>query len=170
MERNGRNGREKAAAIEETMNKITPFLWFDSNAEEAADFYLSVFPNSRKLNELRATEAGPGPVGSLIVLAIELEGQQVSFLNGGPAHQLSEAFSFTVQCETQAEIDSYWSKFGAGGTELGCGWIKDKFGMCWQIVPVGIYELVSNPAGMRAMMAMKKFDIAALEQAASQPQ
>jgi predicted 3-demethylubiquinone-9 3-methyltransferase (glyoxalase superfamily) len=152
------------------MNKITPFLWFNNDAEEAADFYLTVFANGRKLNELRATEAGPGPVGSLLALDLELDGQQVTFLNGGPAHQLSEAFSFTVVCETQDEIDSYWSKLGAGGTELGCGWLKDKFGLCWQIVPTKLYELVSHPAAMRAMMAMKKFDIAALKQAATEPQ
>jgi predicted 3-demethylubiquinone-9 3-methyltransferase (glyoxalase superfamily) len=144
------------------MNKITPFLWFDANAEDAANFYFSVFPNSRKLNELRVTEAGPGPVGSLLVIDLELNGQEVTFLNGGPAHQLSEAFSFTVHCETQAEIDSYWSKLGDGGAELGCGWLKDKFGLCWQIVPTKIYELIRHPAGMRAMMSMKKFDIAAL--------
>jgi predicted 3-demethylubiquinone-9 3-methyltransferase (glyoxalase superfamily) len=152
------------------MKKITPFLWFNANAEDAANFYFSVFPNSRKLNELRVTEAGPGPEGSLLAIDLELDGQQVTFLNGGPAHQLSEAFSFTVRCETQAEIDIYWSKLGDGGTELGCGWLKDKFGLCWQIVPTKLYELVSHPAGMRAMMLMKKFDIATLEQAASQPQ
>jgi predicted 3-demethylubiquinone-9 3-methyltransferase (glyoxalase superfamily) len=150
------------------MNKITPFLWFNANAEEAADFYLTVFPNGRKVNELRVTEAGPGPIGSLLALDLELNGQAVTFLNGGPAHQLTEAFSFTVHCETQAEIDDYWSKLGDGGMELGCGWLRDKFGLCWQIVPVKIYELVSNPAGMRAMMGMKKFDIAALKAAAGQ--
>jgi predicted 3-demethylubiquinone-9 3-methyltransferase (glyoxalase superfamily) len=149
------------------MNKITPFLWFNANAEEAADFYLSVIPNSRKLNELRVTEAGPGPVGSLLALDLELDGQQVTFLNGGPAQQLSEAFSFTVRCDTQAEIDEYWEKLGEGGAELGCGWLKDKFGLCWQIVPTRIYELVRHPAGMRAMMAMMKFDVAALERAAA---
>ncbi|HEY1904007.1 MAG TPA: VOC family protein [Terracidiphilus sp.] len=149
------------------MNKITPFLWFDANAEDAAQFYFSVFKNSRKLNELRVTEAGPGPKGSLLAMDLELDGQQVTFLNGGPAHQLSEAFSFTVRCETQAEIDGYWSKLGDGGTELGCGWLKDKFGLCWQIVPARLYETLRHPAAMRAMMAMKKFDIATLEQAAS---
>jgi predicted 3-demethylubiquinone-9 3-methyltransferase (glyoxalase superfamily) len=151
-------------------NKITPFLWFNNNAEDAANFYLTVFPNSRKLNELRVTEAGPGPVGSLLAIDIELNGQQVTFLDGGPAHQLSEAFSFTVECETQAEIDSYWKKLGDGGTELGCGWLKDKFGLCWQIVPVKLYEMLAHPAAMRAMMTMMKFDVAALKQAASQPE
>jgi predicted 3-demethylubiquinone-9 3-methyltransferase (glyoxalase superfamily) len=155
---------------EQTMNKITPFLWFDANAEDAANFYFSVFPNSRKLTELRVTEAGPGPVGSLLAIDLEIEGQQVTFLNGGPAHQLSEAFSFTVHCETQAEIDSYWAKLSNGGKEIACGWLKDKFGLCWQIVPTNIYQYVSTPAGMKAMMSMVKFDIAALKQAASQPQ
>ena len=150
------------------MNKITPFLWFDANAEEAANFYLSVFSNSRKLRELRVTEAGPGPVGSLLTIDFELDGQKVTFLNGGPAHQLSEAFSFSVACQTQEEIDSYWAKLGDGGKELGCGWIKDKFGLCWQIVPRRIVEYVSNPAGMRAMMPMMKLDIATLERAAAE--
>src|SRR5580658_7077997 len=152
------------------MNKITPFLWFNANAEEAADFYLSIFPNGRKVRELRVTEAGPGPVGSLLALDLELNGQEVTFLNGGPAHQLSEAFSFTIHCETQAEIDDYWARLGDGGTELGCGWIKDKFGLCWQIVPVNLYAMLSHPAAMRAMMTMKKFDVAALMEAAAQPQ
>jgi predicted 3-demethylubiquinone-9 3-methyltransferase (glyoxalase superfamily) len=152
------------------MNKITPFLWFNTNAEDAANFYLSIFPNSRKLNELRVTEAGPGPKGSLLVIDLELDGQQVTFLNGGPAQQLSEAFSFTVRCETQAEIDSYWSKLTDGGSELACGWLKDKFGLCWQIVPSQIIKLLRHPAAMTAMMSMKKFDIATLEKAASQPQ
>jgi predicted 3-demethylubiquinone-9 3-methyltransferase (glyoxalase superfamily) len=150
------------------MNKITPFLWFNTDAEEAANFYLTVFPNSRKLRELRVTEAGPGPVGSLLTIDFELDGQKVTFLNGGPAHQLSEAFSFSVACQTQEEIDSYWAKLGDGGKELGCGWIKDKFGLCWQIVPRRIVEYVSNPAGMRAMMPMMKLDIATLERAAAE--
>jgi len=148
------------------MNKITPFLWFNTNAEDAANFYLSVFPNSRKLRELRMTEAGPGPVGSLLTIELELDGQQVTFINGGPAHQLTEAFSFSVVCDTQEEIDKYWEVLGDGGKELGCGWIKDKFGMCWQIVPRKIVEYVSTANGMRAMMPMMKLDIAKLEKAA----
>jgi predicted 3-demethylubiquinone-9 3-methyltransferase (glyoxalase superfamily) len=148
------------------MNKITPFLWFNANAEEAADFYLSVFPNSRKLSELRATEAGPGPVGSLLTIELVLDGQQVIFLNGGPAYQINEAFSFSVSCDTQAEIDDYWAKLCDGGQEIACGWLKDKFGLCWQIVPANIKELLKHPNAMRAMMKMKKFDIAALEAAA----
>jgi predicted 3-demethylubiquinone-9 3-methyltransferase (glyoxalase superfamily) len=150
------------------MNKITPFLWFNTNAEDAANFYLSVFPNSRKLRELRTTEAGPGPVGSLLTIELELDGQQVTFINGGPAHQLTEAFSFSVVCETQEEIDKYWAILGDGGKELGCGWMKDKFGMCWQIVPRKIVDYVSTAAGMRAMMPMMKLDIAKLEKAAAE--
>jgi predicted 3-demethylubiquinone-9 3-methyltransferase (glyoxalase superfamily) len=154
------------------MNKITPFLWFNDNAEAAASFYLNLFPNSRKLNELRANEANPNTVaGSLLALDLEIEGQQVTFLNGGPAYQLTEAFSFVIRCETQAEIDGYWTKLTAnGGKEIACGWLTDKFGLSWQIVPTNIFQLVSNPAGMRAMMSMKKLDIAALQKAANQPE
>jgi predicted 3-demethylubiquinone-9 3-methyltransferase (glyoxalase superfamily) len=150
------------------MNKITPFLWFNDNAEAAADFYFSVFPNSKKLSELRVTEAGPGPVGSLLVMDLELEGEVVTFLNGGPAYQLTEAFSFTVRCETQEEIDHYWAKLTEGGSEIACGWLKDKFGLCWQIVPSRIKELLRSPKAMKAMMGMKKLDIAMLEKAAKE--
>jgi predicted 3-demethylubiquinone-9 3-methyltransferase (glyoxalase superfamily) len=149
------------------MNKITPFLWFNANAEDAANFYFSIFPDSRKLDELRVTEAGPGPAGSLLVIDIEINGQAITFLNGGPAHQLNEAFSFSIRCETQEEIDSYWAKLGDGGKELGCGWIKDKFGLCWQVVPAGLQEWLRHPAAMRAMMPMMKLEIAPLK-AASQ--
>ena len=151
-----------------TANKITPFLWFNTNAEDAANFYLTVFPNSRKLRELRMTEAGPGPVGSLLTIDLELDGQQVTFINGGPAHQLTEAFSFSVVCDTQEEIDKYWAILGDGGKELGCGWMKDKFGLCWQIVPRKIVEYVSTASGMRAMMPMMKLDLAKLEKAAAE--
>ena len=151
------------------MNKITPFLWFDANAEDAANFYLSTFPNSRKLKELRNTLPEVGPTGSLLVIDLEIAGQQVSFLNGGPSQQLSAAFSFVVHCEDQKEIDSYWSALTAdGGEEVACGWLKDKFGVSWQVVPTRIAELVSHPSAMQAMMTMKKLDIAALEQAAAQ--
>jgi predicted 3-demethylubiquinone-9 3-methyltransferase (glyoxalase superfamily) len=153
------------------MNKVTPFLWFDDNAEAAADFYLSIFPIGRKLNELRHTDVGPGPKGTLLAMDLELDGQQVTFLNGGPGHPQTDAFSFFVRCENQKEIDGYWSKLlSDGGSEIACGWLKDKFGVCWQIVPKDIFRLVSHPIAMRAMMTMKKLDIAALEQAASQPQ
>jgi predicted 3-demethylubiquinone-9 3-methyltransferase (glyoxalase superfamily) len=148
------------------MNKITPFLWFDSNAEDAATFYLSIFPNARKVDEVRSNGVGPWPAGALATITIELEGQQVTFLNGGPAFKLNAAFSFTVTCETQQEIDRYWSALGAGGKEMQCGWLTDKFSVCWQIVPAHIADLIRTPKGMQAMMSMVKFDIAALEKAA----
>jgi predicted 3-demethylubiquinone-9 3-methyltransferase (glyoxalase superfamily) len=150
------------------MNKITPFIWFDDNAETAANFYLSIFPGSRKLNELRTTDAGPGPSGALLAIDFEIAGQLVTFLNGGPGHPLTDAFSFVIRCESQQEIDDYWSKLTDGGSEVACGWLKDKFGMSWQVVPNDIYRLVSHPEAMRALMTMKKLDIATLEQAASQ--
>ena len=151
------------------MNKITPFLWFNDNAESAMDFYLSLFPNSRKLNELRVPEGGPGPKGSLLAVDLEIEGQQVTFLNGGPSHPLTDAFSFVIRCEDQQEIDHYWARLTAEGSEVACGWLKDKFGLSWQIVPYEMFQLVSHPAAMQAMMAMKKIEIATLEQAARQP-
>ncbi len=150
------------------MNKITPFLWFDSNAEDAANFYLSVFPESKKLNELRTTEAGPGPVGSLLTIELELNGQQMTFLNGGPAYKLTQAFSFSVLCDTQEEIDHYWALLTDGGSEIACGWLTDKFGLSWQIVPRGLVDWLRHPAAMRAMMKMVKFDIATLKQAAAE--
>ncbi|QMV19201.1 VOC family protein [Granulicella sp. 5B5] len=149
------------------MNKITPFLWFNNNAEDAANFYLSIFPNSKKLSELRAAVDIPSmPAGALLTIAIEIEGQQVTFINGGPAHQLSEAFSFTITCNSQAELDDYWQKFS--GTPIACGWIKDNFGVCWQVVPHNITELVSHPKALVAMMKMIKLDIATLEAAAKE--
>jgi len=152
------------------MNKITPFLWFDANADEAAAFYLSVFPDGRRLKELRVNEAGPGPVGSLLVVDLEIAGQKVTFLNGGPAHTLSEAFSFVVRCADQVEVDGYWEKLlEGGGEELACGWLRDRFGLCWQVIPDGLTDLLGHPAAMRAMMGMKKLDLAVLQEAARQP-
>jgi len=148
------------------MNKISPFLWFNDDAEAAADFYCSVFPHAKKMNEMRVGEAGPGPVGSLLVLELEIEGQAMTFMNGGPGHPLTDAFSFFVRCETQEEIDGYWAKLTEGGSEVACGWLKDKFGLSWQIVPVGIVDWIREPAAMKAMMGMKKLDIAALKAAA----
>jgi predicted 3-demethylubiquinone-9 3-methyltransferase (glyoxalase superfamily) len=150
------------------MPKITPFLWFDNNAEEAVDYYLKVFPNSRRTEELRAGDAGPGPKGSIVTIGFELDGQPFTALNGGPDHEFNEAVSFFVHCKDQAEIDSYWSKLGDGGEEIACGWLKDRFGLRWQIVPVDIIELVSHPGAMKAMMTMKKLDIAALKAAAKE--
>ena len=152
-------------------NRITPFLWFDNNAEQAAEFYLSTFPDGRRITELRCGKGGPGPEGSILTIAIELAGQEMTFLNGGPAHKLTEAFSFVIRCKTQAEIDGYWEKFlGSGGKELACGWVRDGFGLCWQVVPENIGALLRHPKAMQAMMAMKKLDIAQLEAAgAAQP-
>jgi len=146
--------------------RITPFLWFDTNAEEAVDFYLTVFKNSRRLGELRNTGEGPGPKGGIITIAFELDGQQFTALNGGPSFKFTEAVSFVVRCGTQEEVDHYWSKLSAGGSEVQCGWLKDKFGLSWQIVPARLPDLIKNPKAMRAMMQMKKLDIAELERAA----
>lgn len=146
--------------------RISPFLWFDSNAEEAVEFYLSVFKNSRRLGELRNTGDTPGPKGSILTVSFELEGQKFTALNGGPAHAFTDAISFVVRCDSQQEVDDYWAKLTAGGSEIACGWLKDKFGLCWQIVPARLPELVRNPNAMRAMMQMKKIDLAELERAA----
>jgi predicted 3-demethylubiquinone-9 3-methyltransferase (glyoxalase superfamily) len=150
------------------MSKITPFLWFNDNAEDAANFYLSIFPEAKKLKELRSSGVGPWPKGHLATVQIQLLGQEVIFLNGGPAHQLSPAFSFSVACKDQAEIDLYWDKLlEGGGKTMACGWLTDRFGLSWQIVPQNIGALLSHPNAMAAMMQMVKFDIAKLEAAAA---
>ena len=146
--------------------RITPFLWFDVNAEEAVDFYLGVFKNSRRLTELRNPGNAPGPKGGVLTIAFELDGQRFTALNGGPAYKFTEAISLVVRCDSQEEVDYYWSKLGAGGSEIACGWLKDKFGLCWQIVPACLPELIKHPKAMQAMMKMKKLDIAELERAA----
>jgi predicted 3-demethylubiquinone-9 3-methyltransferase (glyoxalase superfamily) len=147
--------------------RITPFLWFDNNAEEAVDFYLGIFKNSRKLSEFRSpTETPSGPKGMVLTISFELDGLRFTALNGGPAHKFTDATSFVVRCDTQEEVDHYWSKLTAGGTEVACGWLKDKFGLSWQIVPSRLIELLRHPKAMQAMMQMKKLDIAELERAA----
>jgi predicted 3-demethylubiquinone-9 3-methyltransferase (glyoxalase superfamily) len=155
------------------MQKITPFLWFDDNAEEAAQFYTSVFKNSRILSVSRYGDAGPGPKGSVMVVSFQLEGQQFTALNGGPQFKFTEAFSFVVSCETQQEIDHYWNTLtSGGGQESQCGWLKDKFGFSWQIVPTALGKLMSDKDPrktsrvMQALLQMKKLDIATLEAAA----
>lgn len=151
------------------MNKITPFLWFNDNAEEAAEFYLSVFPEAKKVSEMRSSGVGPWPAGKIATITIELMGVQMTFLNGGSTYALTPAFSYSVACKDQAEIDRYWEKLlEGGGKPMACGWLTDKFGLCWQIVPENIGELVKHPKGMAAMMTMVKFDIAALEAAAKE--
>jgi predicted 3-demethylubiquinone-9 3-methyltransferase (glyoxalase superfamily) len=147
--------------------RITPFLWFDQNAEEAVDFYLAVFKNSRRLSEMRNTGDGPGPKGSVLVVSFELDGQRFTALNGGPMFKFNESISFVVRCNSQDEVDYYWSKLTAdGGSESRCGWLKDKFGLTWQIVPARLVELIKHPKAMQAMMGMKKLVIAELERAA----
>lgn len=154
------------------MQKITPFLWLDGQAEEAANFYVSVFKNSKITNIMRAGDAGPGPKGSALVVGFEIEGVAFSALNGGPNFKINEAISFVVHCESQQEVDYYWSKLSEGGKEIQCGWLKNKFGVAWQIVPTAFFKLVADPDPakvarvMAAMMKMVKFDIAALERAA----
>jgi predicted 3-demethylubiquinone-9 3-methyltransferase (glyoxalase superfamily) len=147
--------------------RITPFLWFDSNAEEAVDFYLTVFKNSRRLDKLHNTSATPNPPAKILTIAFELDGQMFTALNGGPMFKFTEAVSFVVRCDTQQEVDDYWSKLTAnGGAESQCGWLKDKFGLSWQIVPGRLPDLIKNPKAMQAMLQMKKLDLAELERAA----
>jgi predicted 3-demethylubiquinone-9 3-methyltransferase (glyoxalase superfamily) len=151
--------------------KITPFLWFDNQAEEAANFYTSVFKNSRVLGVTRYGAAGPGPNGSVMTVAFELDGQVFTALNGGPIFKFTEAISFVVNCETQKEVDEYWDKLTAGGQEVQCGWLKDKYGLFWQIVPTVLVELLASTdiersqKAMKAMLQMKKIDIATLKRA-----
>jgi len=151
--------------------QITPFLWFDDNADKAVNFYLSIFKDSRLLDATRYGEAGPGPKGTIMTATFELNGQQFIALNGGPRYKFTEAVSFVVKCETQEEIDYYWDKLLDGGEPQRCGWLKDRFGLSWQIVPAQLSELFggNDPqrAGrvMQAMMQMVKFDIAKLKQA-----
>jgi predicted 3-demethylubiquinone-9 3-methyltransferase (glyoxalase superfamily) len=153
------------------MPKITPFLWFDSQAEEAANFYVSVFPNSKIVNVSRYGEAGPGPKGSVMTVGFELDGQQIIALNGGPQFKFTEAISLSVDCKTQEEVDRYWRKLSEGGSEGPCGWLKDKYGLSWQIVPSALGQLLSDPDPkkarrvMEAMLKMKKIDIAGLKKA-----
>jgi predicted 3-demethylubiquinone-9 3-methyltransferase (glyoxalase superfamily) len=155
-----------------SLQKITPFLWFDNQAEEAAAFYTSIFPNSRILKTARYGDSGPGPAGSVMTVEFELEGQPFVALNGGPLFKFTEAISFVVNCQTQEEVDAYWERLSAGGTQVQCGWLKDKFGLSWQVVPTVLARLMSDPdrqkAGRvtKAMLTMKKLDIAALQQAA----
>jgi predicted 3-demethylubiquinone-9 3-methyltransferase (glyoxalase superfamily) len=153
------------------MQKITPFLWFDDKAEEAANFYVSIFKNSKVLSVTRYGEAGPGPKGKVMTVEFQLEGQEFVALNGGPHFKFTEAISFVVNCETQEEVDEFWAKLSAGGQESQCGWLKDKYGLSWQIVPRVLVELVQDKDPeksqrvMKAMLQMKKIDIKTLKQA-----
>jgi predicted 3-demethylubiquinone-9 3-methyltransferase (glyoxalase superfamily) len=149
----------------ETFPRVTPFLWFDSNAEEAVEFYLTVFKNSRRLDH-HAADQSNGEKNKPLTIAFELDGQKFTALNGGPMFKFTEAISLLVRCDSQEEVDYYWSKLSAGGSEIQCGWLKDKFGLCWQVVPARLPELIKHPKAMQAMMQMKKLDIEELERAA----
>ena len=154
------------------MQKVTPCLWFDDQGEEAAEFYTSIFPNSRITDISRYGETGPGTPGAAMTVAFELDGQPFTALNGGPQFTFSEALSFQVFCRAQDEVDAYWSKLSEGGEEGPCGWLKDRFGLSWQIVPTVLPELLADPDAaksqrvMQAMLGMKKIEIEGLEQAA----
>src|SRR5438874_3345091 len=154
------------------IQKIKPFLWIDHQAEEAANFYTSIFPNSKIIKVIRYGKNGPGPAGSAMTVEFQLEGQTFVALNGGPHFKFTEAVSFVVNCQSQDEVDRYWEKLSAGGAEVQCGWLKDKFGLSWQIVPTVLPELLNDPDQeksarvTKAMLTMKKLDIAALKKAA----
>ncbi len=160
------------------MQKLTPFLWFDDKAEEAVSFYTSIFKNSKIMSIARYGDAGAEvsgrPKGTVMTVAFQLEGQEFVALNGGPQFKFTEAISFVVNCQTQEEIDEYWKKLSAGGQEVQCGWLKDKYGLSWQIVPTILGEMLSDPDPkkaervMKAMLQMKKIDIKSLKQAYEQ--
>jgi len=157
------------------MQKITPFLWYDNQAEEAANFYVSIFKNAKVMGLTRYGEAGPGPKGSVLTAAFELEGEKFTALNGGPQFKFTEAISFVVNCATQEEVAYYWEKLTAdGGAESQCGWLKDKYGLSWQVVPTILPELLQEKDPeksnriVQALMQMKKLDIAALKRAAEE--
>jgi predicted 3-demethylubiquinone-9 3-methyltransferase (glyoxalase superfamily) len=157
------------------MQKISPFLWFDSNAEEAVRFYTSIFKNSKVKDVSRYGDAGPGPKGQVMVMNFEIEGQDFVALNGGPRFQFTEAISFVVRCKGQKEVDHYWDNLLEGGGQTqACGWLKDRFGLSWQIVPDEFFELMKDkdPAVrdrvMQAMLGMIKFDVEGLKKAAGQ--
>jgi predicted 3-demethylubiquinone-9 3-methyltransferase (glyoxalase superfamily) len=153
------------------MQKIIPFLWFDGRAEEAANFYVSIFKNSKIEKVRRYGEAGPGPKGSAMSVEFELEGEQFIALNGGPQFTFSPALSFFVNCETQEEVDELWEQLSAGGQTNRCGWLQDKFGLSWQIIPTALGQLMGDPDPqksnrvMKAMLQMDKIDINGLKQA-----
>lgn len=155
------------------MQKITPCLWFDTQAEDAANFYVSVFKNSKITEISRYGDAGPRPKGMVLTVAFELDGQPFTALNGGPQFKFSEAVSFQISCETQDEIDHYWNRLVEGGAESMCGWLKDKFGLSWQVVPKRLIELITSSDAAKAkrvteaMFKMKKIDIATLDRAAA---
>ena len=156
------------------MPAITPFLWFNDKAEEAANFYVSIFPNSKVLSVSRYGDAGPGTKGSVMTVSFELDGRQFTALNGGPRYTFTPSVSFLVPCETQQDVDYYWEQLTAGGKPIQCGWLEDKYGLSWQIVPKELFRLVQDkdPAKsqrvMKAMLQMVKLDVTRLQQAANE--
>lgn len=154
-----------------TNQKITTFLWFDNQAEEAMSYYVSIFKNSKIVNVMRNGEGGPGPAGSVLLGTFQLEGQEFIALNGGPEFKFTEAISLFVNCDSQEEVDALWAKLAEGGATGQCGWLKDKFGLSWQIIPTALGQLMSDPDPVKAgrvtqaMMQMTKIDIARLQQA-----
>jgi len=156
------------------MQTITPFLWFDSQAEEAARFYLSIFKNSKLLSISRYSEAGPGPEGSVMTVEFELDGEKFVALNGGPQYTFSPAVSFVVDCETQRDVDHYWERLSKGGKEIQCGWLTDRYGLSWQVVPTILLRLLQDKDAkkrksvMEAMFKMVKLDITGLQRAYEQ--
>jgi predicted 3-demethylubiquinone-9 3-methyltransferase (glyoxalase superfamily) len=159
------------ARTQPTAQKITTFLWFPNNAEEAVNFYVSVFKNAKVLQTVRYGEVGPGPKGSVMTISFELDGQEFMALNGNPEFKFTEAISLMVNCDTQEEIDYYWEKLSEGGQKIECGWLKDKFGVAWQVAPRIFRELLSGDGEkkdrfMAAMMKMKKLDLEQLKKAA----
>jgi predicted 3-demethylubiquinone-9 3-methyltransferase (glyoxalase superfamily) len=155
------------------MPKITPWLWFDTEGEEAAEFYTSIFPNSNIVDVSRYGAAGPRPEGMVMTVAFELDGQPFAALNGGPEFTFSEALSFLVSCKDQEEVDWYWNKLSEGGEQGPCGWLKDRYGVSWQIIPTALDELLGDPDRekaqrvMQAMLSMRKIEIEGLERAAA---
>jgi len=153
------------------MPPVTPFLWFDTEAEEAAKFYVSIFPNSKITGVTRYGKSGPGPDGSVMTVNFELDGQRFTALNAGPQFKFTEAISFVIECQTQEEVDRYWTKLTAGGQEVECGWLKDRYGLFWQVTPRILLEMIGDPDPakaervMKAMVQMKKIEIAPLKQA-----
>jgi predicted 3-demethylubiquinone-9 3-methyltransferase (glyoxalase superfamily) len=153
------------------MTQITPFLWFDTQAEEAAKFYVSIFKNSKIGKISRYGQGGPGPAGSVMTVEFDLDGQRFIALNGGPHFKFNESISFSVDCKTQSEVDEFWKKLSAGGQEVQCGWVKDKYGLSWQVVPTFLGEMLNDPDPekakrvMAAMLKMKKIDIDELKKA-----
>ena len=156
------------------MQKITPFLWFDGKAEEAMRFYVSIFKNSKVGAVTRYGDAGPGPKGTVMVVTFQLDGQEFIALNGGPQFTFSPAISFVLNCETQEEVDAFWEKLSEGGEKLQCGWLRDKYGLSWQIVPTVLGEMMQDKDAeksqrvMKAMLQMNKLDIERLKQAYAQ--